>query len=135
MRRKKYLIPDQKSVTYGYSAEDIALLCSVSLRTACRWKSGAVAMPAASKMILAGDLGIFDPEWSGWVIRRNKLISPEGWEITVNDVLGARLHETRLSVMQREVRILKAQVADLERGGYEDQPTPDELGEIQIRIG
>lgn len=134
MGRQKYTIPDQKSVTYGIPAEEIALRCGVSLRTACRWKSGAVEMDLASKMVLAGDLGCFAPEWSGWVIRHGCLVSPENWTISVNDVLAVRLMAAQISAYQSENRALKAALAESERGGYEDQPNPAELGEIFIKV-
>lgn len=135
MRRPKRTIPDQKSVTYGINAEEIALLCGVSYRTACRWKSGAVQMDTASKLILSGDLSCFSADWVGWKIRGLSLISPEGWEITMYDVLASRLHEAQLREWRTQVSYMKAQLVEAERGGYEDQPEPDELGEVFIRVG
>lgn len=85
--------------------------------------------------MLSGDLGFFDPAWRGWILRRGCLISPENWEITMSDVLASRLHEAQLREWRRQVAIMKAKVEELERGGYEDQPSPDELGEICIRVG
>jgi hypothetical protein len=55
--------------------------------------------------------------------------------MTMSDVLASRLHEAQLSAWRQEERTMKARLADLERGGYDDQPTPDELGEVYIRIG
>ena len=115
-------------------AEEIALRCHVSYRTACRWKSGTVLMDTASKLILAGDLGCFGAEWSGWVIRGESLISPEGWKITVWDVLASRLHEAQLAAWRLEVGNLRAQLLEAERQGYEDQPTPEEW-DVQILTG
>ncbi len=136
MGRKNYTIPDQKSVTYEHSAEDIALRCGVSLRTACRWKSGAVEMDTASKMVLAGDLGCFSPEWSGWRINQEGLlVSPENWTISVNDVLAVRLMATQISAYQSENRQLKAELAEAKVQQLEEQPNPDELGEVIIRVG
>lgn len=134
MRTRKHPIPDQKSVTCGVPAEEIALRCDVSYRTACRWKSGAVPMDTASKLILAGDLGCFAAEWSGWVIREDALISPEGWKITKNDVLANRLLTAQLSTYQAESRALKAYIAELERDSYDEQPTPDSW-DVQILTG
>jgi hypothetical protein len=54
---------------YGIPAETIALACKVSVRTAKRWKQGKTQMPETARMILAGDLGCFDPAWRGWAIR------------------------------------------------------------------
>lgn len=134
MRIKKHTVPDQKSVTYGIPAEEIALLCGVSLRTACRWKSGSVAMDTASKLILAGDLGCFAPEWSGWVVNGNQLISPEGWKITVNDVLATPLMRTQIALYQAESRRLKADLASALANRLDEQPTP-ESWDIQILTG
>lgn len=136
MGRKKHPVPDQKSVTYGIRAEEIALLCGVSLRTACRWKSGAVEMDTASKLLLAGDLGCFAPEWSGWLIRHGKLVSPEDWSISVNDVLAVPLMAAQISAYQSENRQLKRALAEAEVGSYEEQPAPDsESWDISILTG
>jgi hypothetical protein len=61
------------------SALRLTELCKVDIRTARRWKSGKTRMPDAARMIVAGDLGCFDPAFRGWIIRDGKLISPEGW--------------------------------------------------------
>lgn len=134
MRTRKRVIPDQKSITYGRHAEEIALLCGVSYRTACRWKSGSVQMDTASKLILSGDLSCFAAEWAGWKIRGLSLISPEGWEITMYDVLASRLHEAQLREWRTQVKSMKNQLAEMERGGYEDQPTVEDW-DVQILTG
>lgn len=134
MGTKKTLIPEQKDVVWRWSAEEITILCGVSYRTACRWKSGAVQMDTASKLILSGDLSCFAPEWRGWSIRGETLYSPEGWGITMYDVLASRLHEAQLAAWRLEVSKLKTQLAESERQGYEDQPTPD-MWEVQILAG
>lgn len=92
-------------------------------------------MDTASKLILAGDLGCFAAEWSGWVVREHMLISPEGWEISVNDVLAARLKNAQIAVYQAENRKLKADLIEAKALQLDEQPTPDELGEVLIRIG
>jgi len=124
------MVPDQKSVTYGISAEDIALYCGVDYRTACRWKAGHTAMPESSKVVLAGDLGHFHPDWTGWLIHRRDgtLVSPEGWEITMNDVMATPLLRQQLALYQSENRALKEALAEVE---LEEQPTPDQW---EVRI-
>lgn len=92
-------------------------------------------MDTASKLILAGDLGCFAAEWSGWIIREHLLISPEGWEISVSDVLAARLKNAQLAVYQAENRRLKEELIEAKVLQLEEQPNPDELGEVLIRIG
>ena len=71
------------------------------------------------------DAHILDPAWTGWRLAKGHLISPEGWELSMSDVLASRLHEDQLPAWRREVRVMKAQLAEMERGGYEDQPTID----------
>ena len=46
---------------YSIPAEEIARRCRVDVATARRWKRGARRAPATSLMILAEDLGCFDP--------------------------------------------------------------------------
>jgi len=53
----------------------------------------------------------------------------------MSDVLASRLHEAQLAAWRIEVRKLKEQLANAELNRLEEQPTPDELGEIQIRVG
>lgn len=122
MARKKYRIPDQKSVTYGVSAEEIARICEISFRTACRWKSGTATMPATARMVLAADLGCLDPHWSGWLIRQGLLVSPEGWEIKMSDVLSVPILRQRLAAYVTELHRL--QNAD-ERAKDLEQPLPE----------
>lgn len=85
-------------------------------------------------MIVVGDLGVFDPEWRGWIIRRGQLVSPEGWEIRVSDVLASRLHLAQIAIYQGENRRLKAELAVAELHGFEEQPTPDQW-EVEILTG
>ena len=92
---------------YGIPAETIALLCKVHVKTARRWKSGERKMPETARMILAGDLGAFDPAWHRWALRDGNLISPDGWEITVQDVLGSPLMRQQLAAYKRELEQLR----------------------------
>jgi hypothetical protein len=100
---------------YGISAETIALLCKVNVRTARRWKNGERRMPQTARMILAGDLGCFDPAWRGWAFRDGKLISPEGWDISPGDVLSISLMRAQLAAYQAKERLIDA---------LEEQPLP-----------
>jgi hypothetical protein len=107
MSRKKYRIPSQESVTYGIPAEEIAMICEVSFRTACRWKSGHSAMPPTARMLLCGDLGCIDQRWAGWRLQKGLLVSPEGWEISVNMIMGVPLMRQQIAAYQAEERKLK----------------------------
>lgn len=71
-------------------------------------------------LLIRGDLGCFDPAWRGWKARGGKLISPEGWEITVNDVLALPLTRQQLAAYQGELR--RSREEALLR---QEQPTPE----------
>jgi hypothetical protein len=73
-------------------------------------------------MILSADLGVFDPAWCGWVIRRGKLISPEGWEVTAGEVLATPLMRLQILAYQNAQRIAKRELEALE-----EQPLPQDL--------
>lgn len=126
---------DPKEVLFGKQIKEIARICGVDITTARRWKRGAQRPPEWALCLLTGDLGFFHPAWRGWRLIRGDLVSPENWVITVGDVLAQRLVAAQISAYQIENRQLKAQIEELKRGGYEDQPLPGELGEICIRTG
>lgn len=126
---------DPKDILFRWEVKDIARICEVDVTTARRWKRGAQRPPEWALYLLEGDLGFFDPKWRGWRLIRGDLVSPENWIITLGDVLAQRLVAAQISAYQTENRHLKAQIEELRRGGYEDQPLPNELGEITIRVG
>jgi len=126
---------DPKDIIFGRPIKEIARICGVDITTARRWKRGAQRPPDWALCLLTGGLGFFDPKWTGWRLIRGDLVSPENWIITLGDVLAQRLVAAQIAAYQTENRALKAQVEELKRGGYEDQPRPDELGEIFIKIG
>jgi hypothetical protein len=125
---------DPKDVLYGRPIKEIARICGVDLTTARRWKRGAICPPQSALSLLAGDLGFFDPAWRGWRLKDGHLLSPEAWEISMSDVLASRLHEAQLREWRRQVAIMKAKLAEMERGGYEDQPTPEQW-DVEILAG
>lgn len=100
---------------YGIPAETIASLCKVCVTTARRWKRGTRRMPETARMILAGDLGAFDPAWQGWAFRDGKLISPDGWEASPGDVMSISLMRAQFSAYQAKERQIQA---------LEEQPLP-----------
>jgi len=97
---------------YGTPAETIGLLCKVCVTTARRCKRGARRMPETARMILAGDLGCFDP---GWALRDGELICPEGWEVSPGDVLSISLMRAQIDAYQAKERQIQA---------IEEQPLP-----------
>lgn len=75
-------------------------------------------------MIVAGDLGCFDPAWSGWTLRAGKLVSPEGWELTAGDALSLPLLRAQLAAYQAKER----QVL-----GMDEQPLPGSVPALIVR--
>jgi hypothetical protein len=108
---------------YGIPAETIARLCKVNVRTARRWKAGGRRMPETARMIVAGDLGCFDPAWRGWAFRDGKLISPEGWEAAPGDVLSIPLMRAQITAYQAKERQVLA---------MDEQPLP---GTMPANVG
>jgi hypothetical protein len=96
----------------------------VDLTTARRWKRGARCPPKMALLLIRGDLLAFDPQWRGWRARTGKLISPEGWEITVGDVLALPLMRQQLAVYKAELRQLRAELVL-----RQEQPSPAEWPE------
>lgn len=119
---------------FGRNIKEIARLCRVSERTAKRWKQGTMCPPETALMVLRGDLGMFDPEWRGWILRRGCLISPESWEITRNDVLATPLMRSQLAIYQSENRGLKRDLAEALMQHLDEQPTPDQW-DVEILTG
>lgn len=71
-------------------------------------------------MLILGDLGCLAAEWSGWRVSKGTLYSPEGWEITVNDVLATPLMRQQLEGYKTELRQIREAVERLN-----EQPLPD----------
>lgn len=109
-------------ILFFYSINEIAQLCGVSLKTAKRWRAGQAVPPPTAIMILSGDLGHLDPAWSGWKVRRGKLISPENWIATPGDVLSIQLTQAQLSAYRIENRVLKEALAEMDIP--DEQPLP-----------
>jgi Phage protein len=121
-------VPHNIQELYGIPVKEIARLCKVSLKTASRWKDGQTVPPAAARMILAGDLGALCAEWSGWKFIKGKLISPEGWEFSVGDVLAIPFLHGQVRVYQGELRKMK------EMSALQEQPAPGEWPEWSLQI-
>lgn len=107
---------------YGIPISELARMCHVSLRTARRWKAGTRCPPETALMILRGDLGCHDPEWSGWSIHRGKLFSPEGWDATPGEILGLPILRLQVQNYQLQERIARRALEALD-----EQPLPNEI--------
>lgn len=105
---------------YGIPINEIARLCHVSIKTATRWKTGTTCPPKSAVLLILGDLGCLDAQWSGWRVHQGSLYSPEGWEITVNDVLATPLMRQQLEGYKSELRQIKEAVERLN-----EQPLPE----------
>lgn len=129
---------DPKTVFFAIPIKQIVEICGVDITTARRWKRGASCPPQHVLRYVharwTDDLGFLDSEWRGWKLRRGNLISPEGWEITMSDVLASRLHEAQLAAWRLEVTKMREQLVEAQRQGFEDQPTPEEW-DVQILVG
>lgn len=110
---------------YGISAKELAAICHVSERTAARWKSGQTVMPESARFLVRADLGCFHPAWRRWTVRGETLVSPEGWVITMQDVLSSPLLRMQLEAYKTENRDLKASLDN-----WTEQPLPGEVPEI-----
>lgn len=117
-------MPQQPPELYGWNINQIADVCGVSERTAARWKAGTTCPPKSALMMMAGDLGMLDRKWRGWRIRADKLISPEGWEMTTGEVLAVPLMRAQIASYQLEDR--RRRRLDNEWEGKEEQPLPSQ---------
>ena len=105
------------------SIKELAALCQVSEKTARRWKAGTICPPASARMLIEGDLGALDSAWSGWVLRRGKLWSPDGVEAAPGDIMALPFMRLQIQTYQLEFRQLKM-------SWYEDQPLPETWADI-----
>ncbi|HXI44068.1 MAG TPA: DUF3653 domain-containing protein [Bryobacteraceae bacterium] len=75
-------------------------------------------------ILICRDLAAFDPEWRGWHARDGKLISPEGWEISVGEVLSVPLMRQQMAAYAAEIRRVQERVLMMQ-----EQPAPNEWPE------
>lgn len=109
---------------YGLPPEVVAERTGVDVSTARRWKAGTTRLPKAARLILQADLGCFSPEWAGWRLEGQDLVSPEGWRIARGQVMNVPLMRQQLAGYQTELRKLQTAVAMPQ---MEDQPLPDDV--------
>jgi hypothetical protein len=81
-RRRKYA--NGNVVFYGYPLELIARWCGVSAQTALLYKTGArkPSRQALRLFTLHRDRRVLGPEWNEWVVKGDRLVSPEDNEFT-----------------------------------------------------
>ncbi len=120
----------------GISIKEIVRAARVDPSTARRWKRGAVPVPPGKMLMIQGDLGCFDPDWSGWKIRRGVLISPEGWEAKPGHVLAMRFHTAQVQAYRLENQALRAELDSLEGRApwLDEQPAPEDFASSQLKL-
>lgn len=69
-------------------------------------------------------MGCFDAAWKGWCVRNGNLYSPEGWEITLGDVISSPILRQQLAAFKTELKRLREAVVLTH-----EQPTPAEWPE------
>ena len=106
--------------------KDLVAICHIDITTARRWRRGSNLPPAYVldfvNAKVTGDLGFLDPAWTGWKLNRGCLVSPENWQIYVNDVLAVPLLRHQLAAYQSENRGLKVELAAAQANRLEEQP-------------
>lgn len=103
--------------TYGLTAEAIAERAGVDVSTARRWKSGRSRIPRSAQLLLEADLGAFSRAARGWKIDQEELVSPEGWRISLSEVLAVPLMRQQIATyqaLQRAQREAEAEAAYVE---------------------
>lgn len=118
-------MPQRPPEIYGIPISELARICHVSLKTATRWKMGTTCPPKSALLLLVADLGCFDVRWAGWRLYQGNLVSPEGWEITLGDVISSPLLRQQLAAFKSELKRLRA-AAEVT---IQDQPLPAEFPE------
>src|SRR5690606_41816395 len=78
------------SIFYGYPVELISHWCRISPATAYKYKRGLIKPSRqAAKLFMLHTTGrVLGPEWRGWTVRGEKLISPENEGLTANQQIG-----------------------------------------------
>ena len=82
---------DQHPALYGIQAEWISEVCQVHITTARRWKRGEDPPYAATQLVellSTGNMGIVDPDWTGWALKQGLLIAPNGDRFSPGEVMA-----------------------------------------------
>ena len=69
---------------------------------------------------------MFDPAWSGWIIRHGTLISPENWQATPGEIRAIPLMRLQIQGYQRDARIAREEL-----DAMDEQPLPDAIPAIK----
>ena len=100
-----------------------AELLNVHLTTVRRWASGEVV--AQTPVLIAlrhltGRWGEANKDWEGWVVRDNWIWSPSGERFHPGDLLGLRYRTQLQKYYERQIRLLKEKLAQLDDGAAND---------------
>ena len=60
----------------------------MTVATAKRWKLGHSRIPYTAVVVLSGHLGAISPEWQGWRLLGDALISPDGERVSEADLVA-----------------------------------------------
>ena len=102
----------------GPSPFHVAALCHVSITTAKRWLLGKTRIPHYARLLLTGDLGAINPDWKGWRVEGDAIISPKGWVISRSDLEAA-------PALMEEITTLREELAAVRCKSLEEQPRPE----------
>ncbi len=97
----------------NYSAEQLAQLCHVSVRTARRWRRNGVAPTLALRwlrLIKYGVLELIHPHWAGWHVRDGELHHPNGWTFTPDELTAIPLRYQEASAMRAQLQKQRAAI-------------------------
>jgi len=65
-------------------------------------------------------LGCFSAEWSGWRVKGQDLVSPEGWRIARGQVMIVPLMRQQIAAYEVELKRLREEVVLIQ-----EQPVPE----------
>ena len=123
-RRPWYLSPDGfRDLRLGclLSREACAGVLGCSVRTVRAWDAGARRVPWSAvkllRLLRCGDIGALRPEWHGWTLNRNGMVSPEGVAYSLGD-LGW------WSLTCRQAEAFRRDRSGRQRGGGAAVPEP-----------
>lgn len=132
--KKKHPLSD---VLIGLSIKEIVRRARVDASTARRWKRGDIVPSAGILLVLAGDLGAFDPAWTGWLLRKGRLRSPDNnFSVTPGDVRALEIQWAQIKAYRRETLMLRAELDELNNRApwMDEQPEPSDIASSQLKL-